>query len=86
MKFITIVILALVLIGISTQVYFIFKERNQLKTELDGLNSRLALLIKENSDLNSDIEYFSYPENLEKELKAKFNYKRPGEKMMIITP
>jgi len=86
MKLITIIILVIVLIGISVQIYFILKERNQLKTELDGLSSRLASVTKENSDLNSDIEYFSYPENLQKELKAKFNYKNPGEKMMIITP
>jgi len=86
MKFVAIVILVIVLIGISTQIYFILKERNQLKTELDGLNSRIGALAKENADLNSDIEYFSYPENLEKELKTKFNYKEPGEKMMIIIP
>jgi len=86
MKFVAIVILVIVLIGISAQIYFILKERNQLKTELDGLNSRIGALAKENADLNSDIEYFSYPENLEKELKTKFNYKEPGEKMMIIIP
>jgi len=86
MKLVAIIILSIVLIGISVQIYFIFKERNQLKTELGGLNGRLAALVKENSDLQSDIEYFSYPENLQKELKAKFNYKEPGEKMMIIVP
>ncbi len=86
MKFIIVIVLLIALIGISVQIYFMFKERNQLKTELDNLNSRLTALTKENSDLQSDIEYFSYPENLEKELKAKFNYKNPDEKMMIIVP
>jgi len=86
MRVVAIIILVIVLIGISVQIYFILKERNQLKTELDDLNIRFAGLTKENSDLQSDIEYFSYPENLEKELKAKFNYKNPGEKMIIVVP
>ncbi|NCO15467.1 hypothetical protein GW816_00990 [Candidatus Wolfebacteria bacterium] len=57
-----------------------------MKTDSDNLNSRLQALLKENADLQSDIEYFSHPENLEKELKSRFNYKKPGEKMMIIVP
>lgn len=86
MKFVAVIILALVFIGLSVQIYSMVKERNHLKGELDDLNGRLAALSKENSDLQSDIEYFSYPENLEKELKSKFNYKESGEKMIIITP
>jgi cell division protein FtsB len=72
--------------AILAQSYFFIKERNRLKTDSDNLNSRLQALSKENADLQSDIEYFSRPENLEKELRAKFNYKKPGEKMMIIVP
>ncbi|MFA5099067.1 MAG: hypothetical protein WC461_02525 [Candidatus Paceibacterota bacterium] len=79
-------ILALVLIGISVQVYFILKESNGLKKDLDDLNGRMGALAKENAKLKSDIEYFSIPENLEKELKARFNYKDAGEEMMIVVP
>jgi len=86
MKFVAIIILVIILIGISTQIYFIFKERNQLKSDVSDLNKRLKALITENANLESDIEYFSHPENLEKELKARFNYKKPDEKMMIVVP
>ncbi len=81
-----IIILALVLIGVSAQVYLILKESNGLKKDLDDLNGRIGALVKENSDLKSEIEYFSIPENLEKELKSRFNYKEVGEKMMIVVP
>jgi len=81
-----IIILCLVLIGVSAQVYLILKESNGLKKDLDDLNGRMEALVKENTNLKSNIEYFSYPENLEKELKSKFNYKEAGEKMMIVVP
>lgn len=78
--------MSIILMAVFTQVYFILKERNQLKTELNGLSSRLDSLLKENNDLQSEIEYFSHPENLEKELRLRFNYRKPDEKMMIIVP
>lgn len=81
-----IIILSLILIAVLTQIYFIFRERNQLKGDLENLNSRLTALLKENSQLQSDIEYFSHPENLEKELRSKSNLRKPDEKMMIIVP
>ena len=81
-----IIILCLVLIGVSAQVYLILKESNGLKKDLDDLNGRMEALVKENTNLKSNIAYFSYPENLEKEFKSRFNYKEVGEKMMIVVP
>jgi len=81
-----IIILCLVLIGVSAQVYLILKESNGLKKDLDDLNGRMEAFVKENANLKSNIEYFSNSENLEKELKSKFNYKKAGEKMMIVVP
>ncbi|MDP3015008.1 MAG: hypothetical protein Q8N28_01165 [bacterium] len=86
MRFVIIIILSIILIAVLIQAYFILKERDQLKIKMDDLNSRFSALSKENSHIQSEIEYFSYPENLEKELRARFNYKKPGEKMIIITP
>lgn len=86
MRIVIIIIFSVILIAVSVQIYFIFTERNQLKTELDEINKRLEALLVENAELESEIEYFSHPENLEKELRVKFNYKKPDEKMMIIVP
>lgn len=83
---IIIVILCLVLVGVLAQIYFILKESNGLKKDLDDLNGRISALVKENTELKSDIEYFSIPENLEKELRSRFNYKEAGEEMMIVVP
>jgi len=86
MRVLIIIILIIILALILTELYFLIKERNQLRADLDNLNSRLQALTKENTELQSEIEYFSHPENLEKELRSKFNYKKPNEKMMIIVP
>lgn len=86
MRLSIVIVLSIILIVVLVQVYFIFKERNQLNTKMNDLSTRLETLSKENSDLQSEIEYFSHPENLEKELKSRFNLRKPDEKMMIIVP
>jgi len=86
MKHFIMIILAIILIALLVQFYFIFKERNQLKREFYSLTEKSENLAKENEKIKSEIEYYSNPENLEKELRARFNYKKIGEKMMIIAP
>jgi cell division protein FtsB len=81
-----VIILAIILTAVLIQVFLIFKERNQLKDKIDDFSGRLGVLLKENDELRKEIDYLSWPENLEKELRARFNYKKPGEKMIIIVP
>jgi cell division protein FtsB len=66
------------------QFFNLYQQYSYLKESSDKQASEIASLKKENSDLNSDIQYFSNPANLEKELKSNSNYKNPGEKMIII--
>lgn len=74
----------LALVGI--QVYRLYGQRNNLKNELSGINPRITSLEQENKNLQKDLEYFANPENLLKELRARFNYKKPDEKMIIVVP
>jgi len=80
------IILIIILLAVFIQFYFIFKERNQLKEKFRILVAKAQTLKEENEIIKSDIEYFSKPENLEKELRKNFNYKKPGEKMIIVVP
>jgi len=86
MKQFIIIILSLVLIALSAQVYLILKERNQLRNKFESLSGKTSGLEEENKKIRSEIEYYSNPDNLVKELRQKFNYKKVGEKLMIITP
>jgi len=78
--------LIIFVIAIGFQIAILFREETQLKTELDQLKSKSDSFTKENVELESQMNFLSRLENLEKELKAKFNYKKTGEKMMILVP
>jgi len=76
----------ILLLALLTQIYFTFKERNQLKNKLQTLTAKAHALDEENNEIKLEIKYFQLPENFQKELRSKLNYKKPGEKMIIITP
>ena len=79
------VILIIVLIAVLWQVFVVTGENRKLRNEFDNLASQLEAIKKENEKLKSDLEYYSKPENLEKELRSRLNYKKPGEQTIIIT-
>lgn len=80
------IFLVLVSVSVSYEFYSLLKERNQLKANIADLSNKIDFLNKDNSNLRSEIDYYSHPENLKKELLSKFNYKKPGEKMIIVVP
>ncbi|HDH31222.1 MAG TPA: hypothetical protein ENH26_00385 [Candidatus Wolfebacteria bacterium] len=86
MKIIIAIIIFIAAVMVFVYIYFSFHDERQLKENLSNLNAQIKILVEENKHLKSEIDYFSYPENLEKELKTKFNYRKPDEKMMIIVP
>ena len=86
MKKIVTIVLAALFIIVVIQVYNLAKEKTGLKEKLSAVMTEAENLETENVALLGDIEYFGNPKNLAKELKAKFNYKNPGEKLIIVVP
>lgn len=86
MKILIIILLLAAGIGIGMQTYFWGSEKTDLQANLYELGVKLDNLQKENNMLKAEIEYFSNPDNLEKEFRARFNYKKPGEEMIIVVP
>ena len=84
-KFITLLLIVF-LVFISYQVYKLYKQKKQLQDESEKITADLVAVRDDNKKLQADIEYFQRPENLEKELKSRFNYVKEGERMMIIVP
>ena len=82
---ISLAILALVVL-IGFQLYRLNRQRIQLSERFSSISEQAELLEAENARLTADIEYFSDAKNLIKELKALFNYRKPGEKLFIIVP
>ena len=80
------IIFGVVLIGLLVQVYKMGSEGWALSKEADEVNKELELVKEDNDTLREKISYYSNPRNLEKELRARFYYRFPNEKLLIIVP
>jgi len=67
-------------------IYRLNLRNKRLKAEVNDLSAELKVIEDENQDLSSKIEFFKEPENLLKELKSQFNYRKEGEEMIIVVP
>jgi cell division protein FtsB len=86
MKPAAIVVLSVFLILIGVQVYSFVKQEWSLGSELADAQTNFTKAQAQETSLQEENQYLSNPENLEKELRARFNYKKPGETMVIIVP
>lgn len=84
MKVIAWLVIIVILGALSIQLYHLYRNNAALETKLNDANLKSETLANEAEQLKADISYFSDPENLAKELKAKFDYKKPGEKLIKI--
>ena len=86
MKIASIVVLSVFLILIGVQVYSFVAQEWSLGSQLADVQASLTKAQAQETSLQEENQYLSNPENLEKELRARFNYKKPGETMVIIVP
>ena len=75
------------LIGaLALQISTSLASQAELRAQYEELESRLEETNAAKAALKADLEYFQNPRNLEKELRARFNYRSPDEKIIIIVP
>jgi len=86
MKIVLLVILVGVLFVLGTQTYSFLVRRGELNTEFREIKAKLDRANGDNQKFQAELDYYLNPTNLEKELRARFNYKSPGEKLLIIVP
>jgi len=86
MKPIAVIILSVLLVLVGIQVYKFWGEANTAMKEYFSLEEKVNAAKQDNAKFQAELNYYSDPANLEKELRARFNYKAPGEKMIIIVP
>jgi cell division protein FtsB len=79
-------LLFLLLIFIGTRVYGFVVQEHELSADLAGVQAELTKAQTDATSLQEESQYLANPINLEKELRARFNYKEPGETMIIIVP
>ena len=82
-----IIVVLLLFIGlVGYEVVNFSHQRSEARQEFEVMKAKLDEAKKENTELSAQLEYYSHPENLEKELRARFNYKRADEKIIILVP
>lgn len=86
MKVAAIIVLAIILVLIGNRVFAFFVQERQLSAALADVGARLTKAQSDEANLQAQVKYLANPLNLEKELRARFNYKEPGESMIIIVP
>jgi cell division protein FtsB len=86
MKIAAIVVLAIILVLVAGRVYAFFAQEQQLSASLADIQARLTKAKSDEANLQAEVQYLANPLNLEKELRARFNYKQPGETMIVIVP
>ena len=84
MKIAAIVVLSIFLIILGVQVYSFVAQEWQLGSQLADIRANLVKAQAQEASLQAQTQYLSNPANLEKELRARYNYKKPGETMVII--
>lgn len=86
MKLVFAGLLVVVLIFIGIRVVSFLGEQHALAENLSDIQTRLTQEKEQEADLQQEMQYLANPVNLEKELRSQFNYKKPGETMVIIVP
>jgi len=80
------IVFIILFLAMAFEIYSLDKDRRSLSREMANIGNELELIEKDNSNLNDQIDYFSEPRNLEKELRSRFNYRLPFEKLIIVIP
>jgi len=87
MKNYFIFIALIVAIGfVGYQIYGVTKNYRNLLIESRIAKSEAEALKQENMEIRAKIERLQEPENLVQEIKRQFNFRRPGERTIIVAP
>ena len=83
-KIVISVFLFLFLAFVGSQIYVYEHKAADARTAYEEAKGRLEATQEDQAKLRSDLSYYSNPLNLEKELRARFNYHSPGERTLIL--
>jgi len=79
------VILFIIVVFLSFNVYKGLKQRMDVKKEISNLKMEINNLEKQNNELGGLIEYFATDEYVETASREKLGYKKLGEKIVVLS-
>ena len=86
MRLILKILLILLVVAATYQLYQLYNQQTVLNSKVIKLKTQTSTLLQKNNELEESLEYYQNLENLAKEFKSKFDYKKPGEELYIIIP
>lgn len=86
MKLFIITVLVFVVIVLGIQVRQFLARKADVGREYAKVKEKLEKAEAGRAQIESELRYFSNPENAEKEIRGRFNLRSPGEKLIIIVP
>ena len=84
MKIAVLIFLSVLLILLVGEIRFFGQKNSENEARYQKVRAELNQAQMDLNKAQADLSYYLNPANLEKELKARFNYKMTGEKMFII--
>jgi cell division protein FtsB len=84
MKLVMAAILGALLIFLIVQMWYFYERGEVAGEDLERLTASLQKAKEEQEVLRADHEFYQNPANMEKELRARFNYRAPDETMIVI--
>lgn len=85
-KFFVVGALVLFVVFVTYQIVLFLGRHEKAVAEYGGANDEMNRLLEDVKRLERDVRYYGNFLNLEKELRARFNYKMPGERTLILVP
>lgn len=86
MKFLVTLVLVALLVVVGIEVAVFFGREQRAHNEYREAEAQLNQAKIDQGKLQEELRYFAEKANIEKELRARFNYRLPGEKMIILVP
>jgi len=83
---ISIFVATLLAFFLTSQVYSTLVRGHSLKKSVTEVEEKLDKVKLEQAKLSADLDYYSDARNFEKRLRTLFNYRAPGEQMIIVVP
>jgi cell division protein FtsL len=86
MKLVAAITLSLLILIVGFQVISFARSIYKSQANLSLLEEKLKKTEIDTEALRAELRYLANPSNLEKELRSRFNYRNPEEKMIVIVP
>jgi len=86
MKLAAVIILTVLLVFFAWQIHSFSVSGKAAAVQYESLKGQLDQAKADQGSLQADLNYYLNPANLEKEVRARFNYRAPDEKLIVIVP